>query len=255
MCASADKILGILSRYFRLEVSGCEHVPRTGPGIIVANHSGWMGLDALLLSYVIRKKTGRDCHIMAHRGFFEWSRWIHRIACRNGLRKPSRLDACESLKNGDLLILFPEAEAGNFKSSAKRYQLQHFHRGFVSIAKETLAPVIPCGIVGAEDAQLNLGSVQVGPRLRSLRIPLPLLLPPLPSKWRMRFFEAIPSEKLTCFGNTPYSVAAGVAQSVRYELQENLLVLRNENKPGGSRTTIPLPPGPLSCTVSAMEIS
>lgn len=223
----ADTFLGILCRYFRIEISGLEHIPSSGPAVIIANHSGWMGLDALLLAYLVRTRAGRVNRTMAHRGYFDWSKRIQKIAFINGLRRPKKEDAFETLRGGDLLILFPEGESGNFKSSAKRYQLQHFHKGFVHIAADAKVPVIPCAIVGAEEAQLNLGSIHFGSRSHPLRIPLPVPLPPLPSQWKIQFLPPILPENLVGFGTTPYSRAAGVAESIRYELQEKVQALRH----------------------------
>lgn len=221
-----ERFLRFLCKYFRLEVTGLDHIPKSGPAVIIANHSGWMGLDALLLAYVIRSQTGRECRTMAHHGYFEWSKRIRELAVLSGLSRPKKEDACETLNDGHLLIVFPEGEAGNFKSSVKKYQLQPFHKGFVHIAADALAPVIPCGIIGAEETQFNLGSFHMGIRDHFLRIPLPVPFPPLPSKWRIHFFSPIPPETLVGFGATPYSRAAGVAESVRYEFQEQLLALK-----------------------------
>lgn len=220
-------LLDALCRYFRLQASGLEHLPHRGPAIIVANHSGWMGLDALLLAHVIRRRTGRNCRIMAHRAYFDWVRGIRRIALSRGLRRPRCDEALRTLAHGHLLIVFPEGEAGNFKSSLKRYRLQPFHKGFVRIARRSGAPVIPCAIAGAEESQLNLGSALLGVGRRRLRVPIPVPLPPLPSRWRIRFFPPIGAKELVCVGGTDQAQAEGVAAAIRLELQNRLLKLRS----------------------------
>lgn len=76
-----------LQAYFRVEIEGIENIPKKGPIIILPNHSGFAGLDAVVLAHVIRSKAGRDFRILAHQAYFQWSRLL-RIASRNfGLRE------------------------------------------------------------------------------------------------------------------------------------------------------------------------
>lgn len=53
-----------LEWYHRIECSGTEHVPLTGPLLVVANHAS--NLDPLTLAYGIR----RPLHFLAARGLF-----------------------------------------------------------------------------------------------------------------------------------------------------------------------------------------
>ncbi len=191
-----NKLLDLLCHYFRVDLQGLEHVPRRGGGIIIANHSGVPAIDALVLAHLIHAHTGRRPRIMAHRAYFEWFRWLRSASFRLGLREPHVSSALRTLIHGRLLIVFPEGEAGNFKSSLKRYRLQPFHTGFVQLATRGRVPVIPCLIVGAEESNLNLGSISLGKFAGGLRLPLPLNLVPLPAKWSIRFLPPIPPEKL-----------------------------------------------------------
>ena len=55
-----DDVLGRLADdYFRVEVSGLENVPRSGPALVIANHSGAWGLDAFVLHKLLRREIGR----------------------------------------------------------------------------------------------------------------------------------------------------------------------------------------------------
>ena len=60
-----------LERYFRIEVEGAEHIPATGAAILVPNHSGFIGLDALLLSHCVSKAKARVPRIMLHKLWFQ----------------------------------------------------------------------------------------------------------------------------------------------------------------------------------------
>ena len=89
------------------------------------------------------------------------------------------------------MIVFPEGEEGNFKSSLKKYRLQPFHSGFARMAISSEVPTIPCLIVGAEEAHLNLGSINLDRFFKHVRVPFPLNAVPFPSKWKIRFLKPL----------------------------------------------------------------
>jgi|GEM_PF-4748282 len=60
----------LLKKYFRLEISGIENIPTKGPVIIAPNHSGFSGLDAMILSYIIQQNTKRHPKVMTHHLWF-----------------------------------------------------------------------------------------------------------------------------------------------------------------------------------------
>ncbi|MGH2725936.1 MAG: hypothetical protein ACRDKS_03065, partial [Actinomycetota bacterium] len=89
------------------------------------------------------------------------------------------------------------------KGWKQRYQLQRFGRGgFVEVAMEVGAPIIPVAIIGAEEAFPMIADLK--PLARRLGLPyfpvtptFPLLGPlgaiPLPSKWIIVFGDPIPT--------------------------------------------------------------
>ncbi|MCM2323667.1 MAG: 1-acyl-sn-glycerol-3-phosphate acyltransferase [Oligoflexia bacterium] len=187
-------VLQLLRLYFRVEVEGIEHIPKNGRALIVPNHSGFAGLDAVLLTFLIKRETRRRARILAHRAFFDYSRSLKQLSESHGLRKASVKGGTDLLRNDRLLILFPEGETGNFKSSLKRYRLQRFHTGFLRMAIAARSPIIPCLIIGAEETHLNLASLKLTEKDQPLRIPLPLNLIPLPAKWKIVFLPPIAAE-------------------------------------------------------------
>lgn len=183
--------LTLLRTYFRIEVEGLEHIPRKGGALIAPNHSGFAGADAVLLTFLIKRETKRRARILAHRSFFDFSKTLASISESFGLRKASVDGGAHQLKNDHLVILFPEGETGNFKTSFKRYRLQAFHTGFLRMALEAKVPIIPCVIIGAEESHLNLGNLNFSKIIKGLRIPLPVNWVPLPAKWRIVFLPKI----------------------------------------------------------------
>lgn len=183
--------LWLLWKYFRIDVQGLENIPKTGRALIVPNHSGFLAADAVLLTFAIKRRTRRRARILAHRAFFDFFRKLREVSESHGLRKASVQDGVAALNRDHLVILFPEGEAGNFKPSFRRYRLQRFHTGFLRMAIQAKAPIIPCVIVGAEESNLNLGNINLSSWVKNLRIPLPLNLFPLPAKWSITFLPPV----------------------------------------------------------------
>lgn len=189
--------LQLLRGYFRIKIEGLENIPRKGGAIIVSNHSGFAGVDALMLSHVIKRETRRRARLLAHRAFFDFSKTLKSVSECFGLHKASVTGGQEMLKQGRLVILFPEGEVGNFKPTFKRYQLQPFHTGFLRMTIPNGVPIIPCVIIGAEEANFNLGNVDFSRFIKGIRIPFPVNPVPLPAKWKIRFLPPIDSTQYT----------------------------------------------------------
>jgi 1-acyl-sn-glycerol-3-phosphate acyltransferase len=195
-----DKLLEeaaeLLRAYFRIEIEGLHHVPRSGKALIVPNHSGYAAADAIMVCHLIHRELGRVPKILAHHAFFDFLPFASYLFRALGLERVSVKHGVELLEKGEMVLVFPEGEAGNFKSSLKRYHLQPFHTGSVRMSIMTGAPLVPCLVVGAEESHLNLGSIDASPLFKGLRLPVPLNLIPLPAKWKIRFLPP-----LTCSGD------------------------------------------------------
>lgn len=185
-----DYLVHLFKVYFRLETEGLENIPQKGPALIVPNHSGFAGLDAIILTHEIAKKTKRLPKVMTH---FLWfiSQATAIPAQRLGFIEASTDNGLNLLRAGNLVILFPEGERGNFKPTSRKYQLQEFKRGFVRWAIEAQCPIIPTLIIGAEESQVNLRRLELPFFIKKLILPLPLNLIPLPSKWKIVFLPPI----------------------------------------------------------------
>lgn len=189
----------LLKKYFRLEISGLENIPTKGPVIIAPNHSGFSGFDAMILSYIIQQNTKRHPRVMTHHLWF-LTETTALPAHKLGFTEATYENGVSLLKKNNLIVLFPEGEQGNFKPSSERYQLQEFKRGFIRMAIETNAKIIPTIVLGAEETHINLQTLKFTKFLRGLVLPLPLNIIPLPAKWKIVFEKPIelhfPPEKV-----------------------------------------------------------
>lgn len=215
-------LLEIITRYLRVEVEGIDQVPPRGPCIVIANHSGYMGFDALMLGHQIFTQVRRIPHIVAHRLWFlrpEIS--VH--AKKLGLVPATFENALKMLKQNRLLMLFPEGEEGNFKPSIYGYRLRRFRRGFVRLALTTGAPIVPAVVVGAEETHLTLSQIRWAKDLLGIIIPIPLNIIPLPARWHIRFSKPIVLKKNTKKAND-LEYVTDLSRKIRLQVQKDLNV-------------------------------
>ena len=183
---SIEVTLELIARYHRVEVEGLENLPTRGPAILLPNHSGFLGFDALLLSHVVRRFGRRVPRVLLHRLWFTGG-LLGPPARSLGFLEATYANGLTALKRNQVVILFPEGEAGNFKPTKERYRLREFRQGFVRMAARTHAPIVPVLILGAEESHINLGQV----RLFNHLLPLPFNIFPLPAKWKIRILPPV----------------------------------------------------------------
>jgi acyl-[acyl-carrier-protein]-phospholipid O-acyltransferase/long-chain-fatty-acid--[acyl-carrier-protein] ligase len=132
----------LLSRtFYRLRVYGRQHIPKTGPALLVCNHVSH--IDALLL--LAAQKRPIRFLIWApfvHVRFLRLFLWLARVIpvdSRSGPRAiiHSLRAASEALAQGELVCIFAEG------AITRTGFLLPFHRGFEQIVKRTPAPIIP----------------------------------------------------------------------------------------------------------------
>jgi 1-acyl-sn-glycerol-3-phosphate acyltransferase len=189
-------------RYFRTRVEGLEHVPSSGRGIIVANHSGTLPLDGLVLRAVMRLEhpAERDLRWLSE-DFLFYLPFAGVFMNRVGAVRACQENAERLLRKEGLVAVFPEGLQGIRKLFRERYQLQRFGRGgYVRLALRMQAPLVPCAIVGAEETNPLLYRMEAFAGLFGLPyIPItptfPLLGPagllPAPARFRIMFGEPI----------------------------------------------------------------
>ncbi|MBK8266003.1 MAG: acyltransferase family protein [Nannocystis sp.] len=148
---------GFYRRYFRVHAYGLEHVPDRGAGMLVGNHSGGIPADGgmILASLFLDHEPPRLAHGMVEKFAQEWpfvSQWFSRVGQLPGLPE----HAIRLLREGRLLMVFPEGARGLGKLYKDRYNLLRFGTGFMRIALQSKAPVIPMAFIGGEEAMPTL---------------------------------------------------------------------------------------------------
>jgi 1-acyl-sn-glycerol-3-phosphate acyltransferase len=195
-------VLPLYEWYWRVTVSGIENIPTAGPAVLIANHSGALPVDGALLKIATLKEHGRNPWMLAGDLVFRLPQ-VGGFVRRMGNARADRAETSGLLKDGHLVAVFPEGYKGIGKGWANRYRLAPFGRGgFVKMAVEVGAPLVPVGIVGAEQIYPMIANAR--PLAHRLSLPyfpitptFPLLGPwgliPMPAKCHVEFGPPIPT--------------------------------------------------------------
>lgn len=195
----------LFDRYWRVEVTGIEHVPASGRVILVANHGGAIPFDGWMLATALRREhpAQRQLRWLAEDFIFHFP-FAGTTLNRLGAVRACQENAERLLRKDHVVGLFPEGVKGIAKPYRERYQLQRFGRGgHIKLALRTQSPIVPVTIVGSEETHPMLAPS--GYLAKMLGLPYfpitptfpwlgPAGLLPLPSKWRIEFGEPLAME-------------------------------------------------------------
>ncbi len=226
----------LYEKWFRVETFGMEQLPDTGGALLVANHSGTIAVDGVMLATGVAEHhpARRAVRMLAADLVFD-TPVLGPLARKTGNTLACNPDAERLLTAGELVSVFPEGFKGVGKPFSQRYKLQRFGRGgFVSAAIRTGKPIIPVSIVGAEEIYPLLANIK--PLARALGLPyfpvtptFPLLGPlgavPLPSKWFIEFGEPIPTDGFDAAAAEDPMVIFDLTDHVRETIQQTLYKL------------------------------
>jgi putative phosphoserine phosphatase/1-acylglycerol-3-phosphate O-acyltransferase len=142
----------LLTPYARFDIAGTEHIPRTGPAILVGNHRSYFDLQTIIQ---LLRATGRTARGLGKKEIFDVP-VLGAIATALGGIPVDRAaggqesfeHAAVALEGGELVCLLPQ---GTIPRGAKFYDpVLKGRTGAARLAAMTGAPVIPFGIWGSE---------------------------------------------------------------------------------------------------------
>jgi 1-acyl-sn-glycerol-3-phosphate acyltransferase len=219
--------------YFRTTVEGIDHVPAEGRCIVVANHSGALPLDGLMLRAALRIEhpQKRDLRWLAE-DFVYYLPFAGVFMNRVGAVRACPENAERLLEKENIVGVFPEGVHGIKKLFQERYRLQRFGRGgYIRLCLRMRAPIVPCAIIGAEESSPLLYRLEGLTELLGLPyFPItptfPFLGPagllPAPTKWRMRFGEPINLDNYGPEAADDHVLVGRLSERVRSSIQAML---------------------------------
>lgn len=133
------------SVWFRLKVIGADNMPKTGGVLVVPNHASYIDPTTIASGF------DREVHYLAKRELFQGLLgWFlkkvnaHPIS-RTGVDRTALKLCVDLLKQGDVLMLFPEG------TRTKDGEIQEIRPGAAMIAAQAGVPLLPVYIDGSLD--------------------------------------------------------------------------------------------------------
>lgn len=139
-------------RFARFDIADTEHIPRTGPAIVAANHRSYF--DPLAIAVALARQ-GRVGRFMAKREIFD-APVVGAIARAMGAIPVDRgsgadaplLAAAQALAAGEIVVILPQ---GTIPRGEAFFETQLVgRRGVAVLARMSGAPVVPMGLWGTE---------------------------------------------------------------------------------------------------------
>lgn len=145
--------------YFRAEVTGFDRLPKTGPMLVVGNHSGGqMPPDIPILLSAWWRERGEDdpIYTMFH-SFVMGLPGVGSLMERGGGVEASPKAASAILRSGGILIDFPGGDHEVFRPWNERNTIDFGgHKGVIRLALREQVPVVPMVSVGAHESLVVL---------------------------------------------------------------------------------------------------
>lgn len=215
-------------RYWRVEIQGLHHVPRSGRAVLVGVHRGFMPWDAVMMLHLVAWKLRRYVRFLIHPGLIKFP-FLFNFHTKLGGVIACQENADWVLKHDEMVGIFPEGIRGAFRLYRDAYELGKFGRDeFVKLALRHQAPIIPFVTVGSAEIFPILKKLDWGWWKRHTEWPFfpltptwPLLPVPLPSKWHTQFLEPIHLENhYPPEAADDPAIVHAISQDVRCRMQE-----------------------------------
>ncbi len=226
---------GLYRHYFRVETYGIERIPDEGRVLLIANHTGQIPLDGMMIASatLFDKRPPRMSRSMMEH-WVPSIPFISRIFARCGQVVGTRANARILLDREGCILAFPEGARGINKTYDRAYELERFGRGFMRLALDTETPIVPVAVVGAEEQMPAIYDMKGVAKLLGMpAFPVtptwPWLGPvgalPLPVKYRIYFgepmhFEGDPDEEDRVIGAKVGEVKEAIRAMIDRGLRE-----------------------------------
>jgi 1-acyl-sn-glycerol-3-phosphate acyltransferase len=175
-----------LKAWFRPDVRGLDRIPASGPVLLVGNHSGGnVAPDTLVFTAAFIRRFGarRPFYQLAHdlvvaAPWLAPLRWYGTIAA-------SPDNACAALRAGAAVLVYPGGDWEAHRPVWQGHRVDfHDRHGFVRLALETGAPIVPVVSIGGQETALFLSrgerlvrTLRLHRRLRLDVVPISIALP------------------------------------------------------------------------------
>lgn len=177
LARTLDRIGPAVQRLWSPRAEGAEHLARSGPALVVGNHSGGVlaMLEPLVLAHAVRGTVGttRLPHLLLHEVM--WRSPAARLVARLGAVRASEANAKALLSEGRRVLVYPGGDREAFRGFSDRDRVcLGDRRGYVRLALASGVPIVPVVTAGFHSGHVTLHDghalAQMLPLARALRV-------------------------------------------------------------------------------------
>jgi 1-acyl-sn-glycerol-3-phosphate acyltransferase len=215
--------------YWRIDYEGIDRIPANGPAMFVANHRGFMPLDAVMHLSLILTHRLRITRFLIIPSLLKIP-YLCNFLTKLGGVVASQENAARLFADNALVGIFPEGIRGSFTPYKSTYKLRDFAKSaFAKIAIENQVPIVPCAVIGHSEIFPIIGRIDSSYITKEFGWPylpiaplFPLAPIPIPSKWHVRVLDPVPVSGLAPADAANTKLVRAFSRHIQRIVQRNI---------------------------------
>jgi 1-acyl-sn-glycerol-3-phosphate acyltransferase len=185
--------------YFRVQTDGWEHIPKTGKVLLIGSHNGGLAApDTVMMTYDWFRQFGTDrlAYAVMEPKVWQALPGVARLAAQVGAIQPHPDLARAALRRDAAVLIYPGGSKDVFRPHSLRNKIYfHGHKGFIKLALQEEAPIIPFISHGAHSTLIVLADIY--PQLQQLH------------KWGMPWLGGFDPGVFPIYLGLPWGIGVG----------------------------------------------
>ena len=153
----------IYQHYFRVQTDGWENIPPTGKVLLIGSHNGGLAApDTVMMTYDWLRKFGTErlAYALMEPKIWQFLPGLGRLSAQVGAIQPHPDLIRAALRNDAAVLIYPGGTKDVFRPYSLRNQIYlHGHKGFIKLALQEEAPIVPFISYGAHSTLIVLADI------------------------------------------------------------------------------------------------
>ncbi|MBW4535815.1 MAG: glycerol acyltransferase [Pleurocapsa minor HA4230-MV1] len=189
----------VYHNYFRVQTDGWEHIPKTGKMLLIGSHNGGLAApDTMMMTYDWFRQFGTDrlAYALMEPKVWQALPGVARLAAQVGAIQTHPDVARAALRRDAAVLIYPGGSKDVFRPHSLRNKIYfHGHKGFIKLALQEEAPIIPFISHGAHSTLIVLADIY--PQLQQLH------------KWGMPWLAGFDPGVFPIYLGLPWGIGVG----------------------------------------------
>jgi 1-acyl-sn-glycerol-3-phosphate acyltransferase len=168
--------------YWRVEASGIQNIPDEGKGILIVSHTGLLPWDSVMVATAVQLEHPSQRLVRSLYGDeYPGNLILSRLLVKSGQVVASEENCSRLLRLEQLVALYPEDAKSRRRYQKGSVEINQFMKGgYIRVALQEKAPIIPVSITGTDENYISLGPIGLIPMFtrRSIDVGEPIVIEP-----------------------------------------------------------------------------